>query len=163
MWLLLGLGCAGELRDPGRFSFLLDEDGGTNNMRDSGKPGPEAGAGGSRAPDSGTAEPVAPPPKCVTDLFTASCSSSVACHASGAAQVDLKSPGVERRLVGKSSAATGQCKDRILIATDGSDSLLLQKLDEPAPCGSTMPIGTPLSDDQRACLTDWVNSLAGDQ
>jgi hypothetical protein len=28
VWVLIGVGCAGELRDPGRFSFLYDSDGG---------------------------------------------------------------------------------------------------------------------------------------
>lgn len=82
------------------------------------------------------------------------------CHNDGAAQVDLESDGVESRLIGKTASATGQCEDRIFVTTDGSPSLLVQKLEDSPPCGTKMPIGVSLSAAEIECINDWVESVS---
>jgi hypothetical protein len=160
VWLLLAVGCAGELRDPGRFAFLLDDDGGiTAPPADGGiTPGKDAAP-----PDAGKPKPIPPLPTCATMLFKERCASA-ACHGAGAAQIDLLSSGVEMRLVGKpsSESTTAQCKGRTLVATDGTDSLLLEKLNETPPCGLQMPLGSSLTDTETKCISDWVDLLASD-
>jgi hypothetical protein len=155
VWVLLAVGCAGELRDPGRFAFLLDEDGGPVS--------PPADSGTSK-PDAAVAKPIPPLPACATMLFKQRCASA-ACHGAGATQIDLLSSGVEMRLVDKpsSSAATAQCKGRTLVSSDGSaESLLIEKLSETPPCGSPMPLGSTLTDTELTCISDWIDTLAND-
>ena len=148
LWVLACLSCAGELKDPGRFGFLYDDNDSGTKLK------PEV--------DSGT-EPMPMPmttvPSCVTSIFKKPCGSS-GCHDSSSAVLDLISPNVASRLVNKPSSNTQLCKGRTLISTSG-DSLLIDKISDDPPCGSPMPLsGTPLTDDQRTCLTDWVSSLA---
>ena len=153
---LLAVGCAGELRDPGRFAFLLDDDDdGGAPEKDSGAPRADA------AVDAGAVKPLVPPPKCVTDFFKRC--ATAACHGAGAPQVDLTSAGVEKRVVGKPSGAAGLCKGRTLVATDGSASLLLDKIKASPPCGDRMPLFTNAADDAEvSCLSDWIDSLSSD-
>jgi hypothetical protein len=126
--------CAGKLRDPERFEFLLDAS-------------VDAGAKGA--------------PACATMLFRAKCNQSI-CHAAGAPQVDLVSDGVEGRLVDQPSSDHGMCKGMTLISTDGSPSLLLLKVGNSPPCGSKMPLtGAALTSDETKCLTNWVADLSG--
>ena len=129
-------GCAGDLENPERFSFLLD--GGTKMNAQGGIP--------------------APPP-CLTTMFEARCGMSI-CHAANTAQIDLVSPKVQDRLVGKKAAGMA-CKEGVFVATDGSDSLLLQKLDGMPPCGSAMPLSGKLSSDELKCVSDWVKDVGG--
>jgi hypothetical protein len=136
-----GASCAGDLEHPENFSFLRSD----------------AGASG----DAGAMN-AAPPPACVTELFDASCGSS-ACHGKGTTVLDLESPGVANRLVNHATNPDSVCKDRTLVATDGTQSLLLQKLTSAMPpCGSQMPFGGGMaSDDEIACVRDWITSLNG--
>jgi hypothetical protein len=156
VWVLLCLGCAGDLRDPGRFAFLYDTDGGASGSGgSSGSGNKDAGSG----KDASSSMPPAAAPACVTALFKKTCG-SIGCHAAGGTQVDLVSANVERRLVDKPSSTLLPCKGRTLVAADGSDSLLIDKITDPPPCGSPMPVTGSLSDDDRSCLTNWVSSLA---
>jgi hypothetical protein len=153
VWVLLFVGCAGDLRDPGRFAFLYDTDGGASG---SGGSSGSKDAGGQM--DASSAPPM-PAPACVVSLFKMKCG-SIGCHASGGTQVDLVSANVERRLVGKPSSNMLVCKGRTLVAADGTDSLLIDKITDPPPCGSPMPVTGSISADERSCLTNWVSSLA---
>jgi hypothetical protein len=157
IWVLMWVGCAGDLRDPGRFSFLYDQDGGrtdagsSSGTKDAGEPG---GA------DASMMTPPAAPPMCVTALFKMKCG-NIGCHAAGGTQVDLVSANVAARLVGKSSSTRLPCKGRTLVDSTGGDSLLIDKIMDPPPCGELMPLGgTKLPDADRSCLTGWVSSLA---
>lgn len=128
-------GCAGDLDDPERFDFLLD--GAMTN-----------------APD-------APPeaPECVTSLFETRCSTSTACHGAESLQLDLVSADVESRLIDVSSTSR-DCGDSVYVPTDGSASLLLEKLGEQPPCGLRMPIGQPLEESEMMCVSAWVQAVA---
>jgi hypothetical protein len=129
-------GCAGDLDNPERFDFLLD--GGTKTNAQGGIP--------------------APPP-CLTSLFEARCGIA-GCHVANTQQIDLVSPKVEDRLVDVESTSA-QCKDfGLFVSTDGSPSLLLQKLQVPPPCGVRMPIGDPLGESDMKCVSDWVKAVA---
>jgi hypothetical protein len=160
-WLLVSVfvfvGCAGKLRDPDRFGFLNDDDDGGTSMGESGAP---ATAGKpAMSMDAGTMTPAATPPPCVAMVFKNKCG-DVGCHGAGTTpQVDLVTTGVEKRLVNKKSSSALLCKDRTLVTTDGSDSLLIEKITGP-DCGSMMPVGKTLTSDERTCLTGWVSSLA---
>lgn len=141
-------GCAGDLENPERFSFLLD--GGTKVTAAQGATGTTGGTGGTSG--------IPKAPECLTSLFAASCSSA-GCHAADAEPLDLVSSGVEDRLVNKPSSSTA-CKNYVYVTTDGSPSLLLQKLQAKPPCGLRMPLGPPLSADQLACVSGWVEAVS---
>jgi hypothetical protein len=145
--LLTCMSCAGELDDPGRFGFLFDgDDGGTTAPRDMDAAAPGPGP-----------QPSAPP-VCVTALLNKSCGLA-GCHNATAPQIDLASPGVQSRLVGKKSTSD-ECSNRTYVTTDGSPSLLIQKIMDSPPCGLKMPIGPALTTAETTCLTDWVDSLS---
>jgi hypothetical protein len=145
------LSCAGELEDPGRFGFLFDDDdAGTSSPND---------MDGSVSSNRDASSPIpSAPPACVTTLLNKSCALA-GCHSANAAQVDLTASGLSTRLVDKKSTSD-ECSDRTYIATDGSPSLLLQKIMDSPPCGLKMPIGPALTTAETTCLTDWVDSLA---
>jgi hypothetical protein len=129
------VGCAGDLKNPERFAFVLNR-------------------------DAGNADACTPPTAsdCLTALFNARCNTS-ACHGPGAPQVDLVSSGVEARLIGQPSSDTGMCTGRTLVATDGSASLLADKVSKTPPCGSQMPLGGMLTSAEATCLNAWVSSV----
>jgi hypothetical protein len=128
-------GCAGDLENPERFGFLLD--GGTKMNAQGGIP--------------------APPP-CLTSLFETRCGTP-GCHvANSTIQIDLVSPKVEERLLDKKPNGLS-CKVGLLVATDGTDSLLLQKVQGSPPCGSAMPLNGKLSADELKCVSDWVKDV----
>jgi hypothetical protein len=43
------------------------------------------------------------------------------------------------------------------VPGDAANSLLIQKLGATPPCGMRMPIGAPLSDEQMAQITQWID------
>jgi hypothetical protein len=131
-----GWRCAGDLDNPERFGFLLD--GGTKMNANEGE--------------------VPPPPQCLTALFAARCGKA-GCHVADTQQIDLVSPKVEDRLVDQKSTST-QCKDHVLVASDGTESLLLKKVDGVPPCGLPMPLGEKLSVAEVKCVSDWVSAVS---
>ena len=115
---------------------------------------PLGGAGG-----TGPVAPIVmPPPACVVDLFVSRWS-GLECHGPGAPEVDLISPGVATRLVDRPSSPSLLCAGRTYVATDGSPSLLLDKLRDTPPCGSPMPLRGNIGAQHVDCLVQWVASL----
>lgn len=145
--LSLASACAGDLKSPNRFNKLLgSSDAGSHHQND---------AASSAEQDSGVTAPA-----CVAQAFRNSCGSSN-CHSKGTDQVDLVSDGVADRLVDK-PARNVICKGRTLVATDGSASLLVQKLTEKEPpCGVSMPVTGTISAADKKCVLDWVESIGG--
>lgn len=129
--------CAGDLKDPDRFDFLIHRDAGVIDA------GPDASI-----------------PDCIETLFSHTCGVP-GCHAAGGPRIDLVSDGLVDRLVDQLAPDTmgSMCQGKTLVSSDGAASLLVNKLKSPAPCGSQMPIGPPLASDQVKCVTDWVTSL----
>lgn len=153
LWMSALAGCAGKLEHPERFTAIVKKfasDASTGS----------GGAGGSKS-DAGTNSNAPPPPACVAALFKNTCGASVACHAKGTATIDLVSTGVTGRLLDQKSK-TDLCKGEVYIASDGGESLLLDKLTDSPPCGVKMPFdGTKLSAAELKCVGDWVNALGG--
>jgi hypothetical protein len=144
--LSLASSCAGDLKSPNRFSKLL-------GASDAGPQQHDAAISGQN--DSG----VKAAPACVAQAFRNSCGASD-CHSKGTQQVDLVSEGVAERLIDKPSRNV-ICKGRTLAASDGSASLLVQKLADEPPCGVQMPIGGTIGAEDEKCLFDWVISVGG--
>lgn len=66
-------------------------------------------------------------------------------------------------LVGRTSSSSRCGNHPYVVAGDPESSLFLQKLVEPAPCGSRMPLGgSLLTDDQREMVRSWIAAGAKD-
>ena len=152
--LLLGFccSCAGDLKDPERFGFLIN--GGTGGSADDGGASNKGGSGGS----GGSSSSSRTPPACVQTIFKNKCAMA-GCHAANTMQTDLASSGVEDRLIGK-KPTQGVCASKVLITTDGSTSLLLEKLMDSPSCGTKMPLGGSLPASGLSCVMDWVNAVS---
>lgn len=122
------------------------------------------GSGGSGGPGTAGTTGTAP-----CDAFgmilgnAAKCATAGACHGpTGTQGVDLMTPGVVARLVGKMSttATCGASGMPFLVAgSNPPTGLLLTKLDAAPPCGAKMPfadIGGVLSASDLACINDWA-------
>ncbi len=82
------------------------------------------------------------------------------CHGNAApgGGLDLVSAGVENRLI--SVPGSANCNGAILAnPLDPANSLLHLKLQNAPPCGSRMPFGTPLTDAEIQCVSDWIGTL----
>lgn len=92
----------------------------------------------------------------IPSLLAAKCGTA-GCHPQGGA-LDLASPSVEARLVGKASSAT--CSGAVFAnPADPEGSLLYKKLNDSPPCGSKMPLGASLSPLEINCIKDWIADL----
>jgi hypothetical protein len=139
--MILCLGCAGDLRDPKRFDFLI---------RDAGPKASDTGTG----PNDAGAQEV---PACATDLFKAKCGLS-GCHGATAPQVDLDlvSADLASRIIDQPSSDNSVCKGRKYVTTDGTPGLLLDKVSDQPSCGTKMPLGGSLTAAELKCMTDWL-------
>jgi hypothetical protein len=128
--LLLGLsGCAGDLENPERFF-----DGGP-------------GAACNLAIDV------------EVDLLASATCTGPGCHAAESpnAAPDLASPGLAARLI---DVAVGGCEDRVLVDLgDPQSSYLLESLRPDPGCGGQMPVGGSLSEEEIACVEQWIEGL----
>jgi hypothetical protein len=105
-------------------------------------------------------QPDASIPDCIHTLFSQTCGMS-GCHAPPTMHIDLVSDGLVDRLVDHLAPdnSVSMCQGKTLIASDGSASLLVDKLKSKPPCGMEMPYGSMPTSDQVKCVTDWVTSL----
>jgi hypothetical protein len=101
-------------------------------------------------------------PKCIDvprTIFAENCIGGFCHHArpGQARMLDLMSPCVADRLIGKLST----CEGLLLIDPSKPDqSFLLDKLQNEMPtCGASMPDGWHLPPEQVACVTAWVNAV----
>ncbi|MEM6925609.1 MAG: hypothetical protein AAF602_01675 [Myxococcota bacterium] len=91
----------------------------------------------------------------------------LACHGEDRqGGLDLRPDGIEERLIGIPALAQG-CEGRLLVdAQSPENSQLLQVLtpDSPGRCSLAMPPppAAPVSEADRACIAEWVASLAED-
>jgi hypothetical protein len=92
-------------------------------------------------------------------LFEERCGGSI-CHSDGdstAAGLDLTSPDVEERVSG--ALGTG-CVGILADPANPESSLLYTKLLDAPTCGARMPLtGEPLSENEIACMRDWISGL----
>jgi len=152
------IACAGELSDPDAFPMVIGGTaaGGTGGMTAGTM---AAGTGGMMA-TGGTGVAGTSAPSCDAEMLLAQRCGSPGCHAAGTQQVDLASPDLASRLLGQSPPA-GACMGREFISADGSQSLLLDKIDDAPPCGVKMPLVGSLDDDEIDCIAEWVDSVVG--
>lgn len=120
------------------------------------EPDEETGAGET---ETGSADDSANFECDIPALFEARCGGDI-CHSAGqstAAGLDLTSPGVEDRIVGKPGQS---CAGTLAEPADPEGSLLYLKVDETPACGARMPLsGEPLNADELDCLRDWISGL----
>jgi hypothetical protein len=93
-------------------------------------------------------------------LFQQKCSDSTCHNATDlAGTLDLVSPDLASRVVGQPGSV--DCPGEILVdPADPENSLILTKLEDSPPCGNRMPlIGDPLTDQEKDCVLQWVQSL----
>jgi hypothetical protein len=85
----------------------------------------------------------------------------VGCHADGSAQGDFgASEEAARAYIGQEGDGLCAGEGPIIDPDDPSASVLVQKVDGSATCGSPMPLGSePLSDDDIACIEEWIGGL----
>ena len=127
-------GCAGSLKDPQRFAYLGQSDGGSAPVES----------------DDAGCDPV-------TDIFPPSCTTS-ACHSAQSQQgnLDLQSAGLPKRLVGKQAHGG---PGLLIDPAHPDQSVILTKVSDNPPFQFQMPLGgAPLSPDELACLTAWVDA-----
>jgi hypothetical protein len=165
------VGCVqpGSLDDKEEFQRLLGINGGGSDTDGGGIPtagsggasgsssgasGSSSGAGGGSgtggaASASGCAE--------ACEIIAMRCATA-GCHAasSPAGGLDLASPDLAMRLA-DAPATTASCSSETLLDTASpEDSLLYGKLLDPPTCGTRMPLGLPLDDDEIACMLRWM-------
>lgn len=158
LWLfpVLGLSlsaCAGDLKQPERFEVsqgaasAAPEDAGSKDTKDDDK----EPSGGSDAGASACGS--------TTALLKAKCGTA-GCHGAvgGAAGLDLATDGLAARL--KDLPSSAACEGYAQIdSKDPGQSLIYLKVTDTPPCAPRMPIGTPLSDTEQACLLEWLEQL----
>jgi hypothetical protein len=88
-------------------------------------------------------------------VFAQSCATA-GCHAppSAAFNLDLVSPDIASRVVGKAAMGGGLLVD----PAQPAQSMIYRKLKPGAP-GAVMPIGKPLDDATIACVLEWASGL----
>lgn len=94
------------------------------------------------------------------------------CHSANVPQagLDLTADGVVGRLLGQpgNPTANPQCPDNTkALLVDGSttgDGFLIDKLNNPAPCGSPMPqVPGPLAAGELQCMKEWATAVTTHQ
>ncbi len=80
------------------------------------------------------------------------------CHtgSAAAANLDLASPGVEVRLVGKTNA---MCGGLLVDSRNPAESVFYKKLSDKPPCGTRMPPSVALSAQDQQCILTWIGSV----
>ncbi len=95
------------------------------------------------------------------------CGSAV-CHGSPGADPNMQSglgnmfDSIAERLTDAPGVSEGCADEQIINSADPSQSLLLTKLSMETPqCGTRMPIGFSITDDERECLIVWARNITG--
>jgi hypothetical protein len=94
------------------------------------------------------------------------------CHSATVPQaaLDLASPGVIARLLGQpgnptaNPACAGNTKALLVDGSTTGDGFLIDKLNNPAPCGTFMPqIPGPLNAGDLQCMKEWATAVTTHQ
>lgn len=111
-----------------------------------------AGAGGA-PPATGTCNGFA--------VLQQNCSGS-ACHSQPGAPLGdfAASEDAAREFIGRGGAVSCAGQGDLIDQDNPEDSLIILKMSGDPPCGTQMPpSGVPLSDDDVACVEDWITGL----
>jgi hypothetical protein len=93
-------------------------------------------------------------------IFTTSCAFG-GCHSKkdSTAGLDLESPQIGKRLKGK---AASSCKGTLVDPGNPDNSVLYNKLSDPPPCGSRMPLAKDeLYPEDKDAIRKWITGLDG--
>jgi hypothetical protein len=139
-------GAAGNGGEPGE----PETDGGVGGSSMAGVAGSEGGGAGGTGPGTGGCDGF--------EVLQQHCANA-SCH--GAANAPFggfaSSPDAARDYIDVESNAACANQGAIVNTDDPAASLLVTKVTGEADCGSPMPIGgEPLSDEEIACLEDWI-------
>ena len=107
--------------------------------------------------DGGAADGGSNCPDVPTEIFAKKCAGST-CHGGNtpASDLDLVSDGVATRVVGKTAIA---CKAALADPENPEASVLYIKISPGDMCGSRMPLGAALTEEEIACVKDWIAEL----
>jgi hypothetical protein len=110
-----------------------------------------------------------PVPACMTTIISASCGQGTCHGVSKAADLDLVSANLSRRLINvaathRDAAPSSGCVPgvKLIDSANPSASWLVQKLTDAKMCGFIMPVSLmqTLTSDQVACFTQYANDVA---
>jgi hypothetical protein len=124
------------------------------------EPAPPAGAGGG-APVAAGGSGGGDPPGCDGFAILESSCGQSSCHGAGSGQSGFaESEDVARTFVGQ-SGSTDACATEgpLFDPANPTDSVVIQKLTDDPPCGSKMPFGPALSEEDVSCLEEWIGAL----
>ena len=166
------IGCVqpGSLEDKAEFQRLLGIDGdgagpgdggltsGSGGASGGGSGMSGAGRGGASGGGSGSGgSPSASGCDEACEIIEMRCATA-GCHAASgpAGGLDLASPDLVMRLM-DTPATTAACSSETLLDPNApEDSLLYGKLLDPPTCGTRMPLGLPLDDEELDCMRRWM-------
>lgn len=153
---LLNAGCAAELANPEQYA-----QGGSTGL--GGITGTSGGTqptnGGGPTGSGGTTSSVPPDPPCVTALMRSRCT---LCHNQSTASmpesggIDLSGSGLGAMLTAKTSA---NCGGLVIDPANPETSLMMKKVDRTTTCGSPMPVGGTLTEEELTCMQNWMKAL----
>lgn len=95
-------------------------------------------------------------------VFEPSCATS-RCHDAEAARgrLDLETPGVTERLIGRTSVHERCSEQQLLVPGDPASSFMMRKvLGTHGNCGDPMPNRGEVSPAQRRCIAAWIVNAA---
>jgi hypothetical protein len=99
-------------------------------------------------------------------MFSGQRCSALGCHGAGLPNgIDMQSPGLSARLLGKmstSATCAPSGKPYLVPNSNPATGLLIDKLHPSPPCGSIMPfadIGGVLTSEEMACIMDWSTAV----
>lgn len=139
--------CAGDLDSPERFDEPITEKPTASTSSN------DASTSSSSTTDSGSSSCGDVP----STIFIPKCADN-GCHNASVrmAELDLASPDLRSRLVGKSAVGGAGL---LVSPTEPEKSVLYTKLDPVPPFGGVMP-STPLDKTTIACVLEWVVSIS---
>jgi hypothetical protein len=159
-------------RPPARFALAAAVLLGFLNAACPGGIGEETGGGGAGGTTGmggtgGACVPTgAPPCDAFNTIFAGQRCSVAGCHgAGGPMEIDLQSPGITARLLGKMSMSAmcgGHQTPYLVPGSNPATGLFMEKFLAQPPCGDTMPLlgfGGDLNPQELECITDWATAV----
>ncbi len=122
----------------------------------------EAGSGGNGGGASaGAAGSAGSPPSCDGFAILATNCGTSGCHGEGSNLEDFAaSEAAAREFIDQPGTLACSGQGLVIDSEEPSESLMIRKLADDAPCGQRMPVsGTPLSRAEVECIEDWIGSL----
>jgi hypothetical protein len=121
---------------------------------------PAGGAAGAGMSTGGTAGEDPPPGGCEGFAILQENCNGPSCHGTGAPYANFAGTEEEAlAFVGESGTTTCSAEGPLLDPENPKQSIIVQKVNGTVPCGGAMPIGGELTEDEIACLEEWIATL----